>query len=165
MPHQAPADRSLPLRPLATPRDTAAARRQQVLELALAGHDPAAIAQTLGISRRTVERALAASRELLHDLRRQRLQHIADRLATEAETAITVLGQVAQDDTAPPAARVAAAKAVLGELRAYVETVDLTERLTAVERRLADARAAADGTPTWAPAPDSTTPPDPGDDP
>jgi AraC-like DNA-binding protein len=132
-----PAPAPGPRRHFATVRDTARTRRQRVLELALAGHDPGAIAQTLGVSRRTVERALAAHRELLQELRHQRLQHIADRLAAGAATAIAVLGQVAEDVLAPPAARVRAAAVLLAEVRAFTDVTDLAARLAAVEERLA----------------------------
>jgi hypothetical protein len=157
-----PAPAPGPRRHFATVRDTARTRHQRVLELALAGHDPTTIAQTLGVSRRTVERALAAHRELLQELRHQRLQHIADRLAAGAATAIAVLGQVAEDVLAPPAARVRAAAVLLAEVRAFAETADLADRLATIERRLVDAptaTATAPSGPAPAPAPDPTTGP------
>jgi hypothetical protein len=136
MPHQAPADRLLPLRPLATRRDTARTRQQRVLELALQGQDPSAIAAALRVSRRTVERHLAASRTALQDLRHRRLQQLTDHLAAGAGAAVTVLAQIAQDPVAPPQARVAAARALLAEARAYTELTDLAARVAAIEERL-----------------------------
>jgi uncharacterized protein (DUF1501 family) len=107
------------------------------VELALLGHPPAAIARTLGVSLRTVERYLAAAAPQLTVMRRARLARLTDRLAAAADPAVEALRAIVADPTAPHAGRVRAAAVLLAEARAWAEAQELAARVEDLEHRLA----------------------------
>lgn len=119
-------------------RTDAASRKQRCLELLAEGLPPSAAAERLGVTLRTVRRYLAdpASRDALRTLRDERLHALGRRALTEADPALGVLRAVSDDATAPPAARVSAAKALLDVAVRLTQDVDLAERVAALEESL-----------------------------
>lgn len=137
---------------------TRSARQHQAVELTLCGHPPAAIAQTLHISVRSVQRYLQGAQPLLAALRQQRLERLADKLSTTAETAIAALAALLADGQ--PRERLRAAVAVLAEARSWTEAHVTSERLHALEQRLSEAEELLRGARgSSAPADDGMAPP------
>ncbi len=116
-------------------RKDAAVRRQQVLELAAQGQGPREIAAQSAISARTV-RGHLNSAEATAELRRlqdERLRRLMRQALTRAETALSVLHTIAQDEKHLGAVRVSAAKAILEIAAKLIESADLAERIEALE--------------------------------
>jgi len=117
-------------------RLTTETRRQRVLELLLAGASTAEIAQTLGISQRSVQRAARALEPVLQTERQRALSALRDRLLTVGTEAIATLRAIAGDPAAPPAVRVQASLGILSQLGRLHELVSVAERMQEIERRL-----------------------------
>lgn len=116
-------------------RTDAATRRQRMIELLAEGVPPAAIAERLGVSLRSIRRYLASPgvRETLGRLRDERLRQLAGRALTEAGAALATLRAIVEDPTTPAQARVSAAGKLLDVALRLVEAVDLAERVEALE--------------------------------
>ena len=119
-------------------RQDAAARQHRLLELLAAGLTPREAAEELGISLRAVRSHLAnpGLRQELARLRDERLEQVAGRALAEAIPALTVLRAIAEDPSASPSARVAAAGRLLEATVRLYEVTSLAARLAAVEARL-----------------------------
>ena len=101
-----------------------------------ATHAEAATAAKLG--ERTVRRRLDDHdfRVQLDAARADLLARTLDRLAAGAETAARRLVELLDADDTPPAVRVSAARALLGEQRAYRDAEEMGARLDALEAAL-----------------------------
>lgn len=119
-------------------RQDAASRRQRALELLAEGQTPQAVAERLGVSLRTVRGYLAspAVRQTLQRVRDERLRQLAGRALVEAGPALAVLRSIVEDPAIPPQARVSAAGKLLDMAMRLAETVDLAERVAALEELL-----------------------------
>jgi len=116
-------------------RQDAASRRQRALELLAEGQTPQAVAERLGVSLRTIRSYLASPnvRETLQRLRDERLRQLAGRALAEAGAALATLRAIVEDEAMPPQARVSAAGKLLDVALRLAETVDLAERVEALE--------------------------------
>jgi hypothetical protein len=96
-------------------------------------------AATAGVSRATVTRRMADAgfRARLAHLKADMLATITTRLVSAAADAVDVLRVVALDVDAPPAARVAAGRALLTLAPAWHEQSELSARLELLETGLA----------------------------
>jgi hypothetical protein len=124
--------------------------RAQVIELTVLGHAAAGIAERVRLSIRQVRRYLAepAVRSQIRELEDERLRAVARKAAALGGSAVMVLASIANDTKQPAAARVSAARALLDAMLKVGELADLSERLTALEERLA-ATPAGEGAPAW----------------
>ena len=103
-------------------------------------------ARRCGISERTFWRYLKRDdfRQRYESAKRQILEHAMNRLQTSMGEAVETLREIARDADNPPAARVAAARAVLEFGLRALETGELAERLSRLEE-LAVGQAPAKG--------------------
>lgn len=81
------------------------------------------------------------------EARRQVVEQAVSGLQQAASKAVTALVAIAEDGTAPPAARVSAARAILDQTFRGLETLDLADEIAALKRQLA---AGGDGSGTGA---------------
>ncbi len=106
-----------------------------MLELLAEGVPPAAIAERLGVSLRSIRRYLASpdARETLQRLRDERLRQLAGRALAEAGTALAALRAIVADEALPPQARGAAAGKLLDVALRLAEATWLAERVEQLE--------------------------------
>jgi hypothetical protein len=95
-----------------------------------------AAAEQAGIAVATLRRWLAEGdfQQRYRDARRQVLEQAVSGLQQAAGKAVTVLVTIAEDGSAPPAARVSAAKTVLDLALRGMEVLDLAARVEQLER-------------------------------
>jgi len=119
-------------------RQTTAARRARALELLASGVPPAAVAEQLGLSPRTVRHYAAdpEAKAVLRQLRGERLRQLATQALAEAGLALATLRRILEDENAPASARVSAAAKLLETAVKLVEAADLAERVEALEELL-----------------------------
>jgi flagellar motility protein MotE (MotC chaperone) len=102
------------------------------------GLPKADVARDAGVDVRTIFRWLEADefRAKVQLERSRLLERAIGRLADHAADAANVLGKLANDDETPPAVRVSAARALLEHAVKLRDSLELEERLAAVEARL-----------------------------
>ncbi|GAA4286194.1 helix-turn-helix domain-containing protein [Georgenia daeguensis] len=117
--------------------DRAEARSQAVALGVARGHTYAEIARDSGLSERTVRRYANAPgfTAAVAEARAGIYRDAADRLATAATEAVTVLRQLMTGAASEPV-RARAALGLLGEALRYREAVDVEHRLAALETHL-----------------------------
>ncbi len=122
----------------ATPGNLSAKQQRAILAL-LSEPGIDAAARKAGVNPATLWRWQRQPhfREALAEARRQAFSQATTRLAAVAAQAAEELYSIVRSPTAPPAARVSAARAILENARQTLELDDLAERLTAVEVLLA----------------------------
>ena len=120
--------------PVAASRTLTAKQHQLVREL-LACSDVPQAAQNVGVHKATAYRwvALPEFQAELRQADREVLTATSRRLARLGTRAVEVLAETMDDPEAPAAVGVRAADAVLTKLLQIRETVDMDERLTALE--------------------------------
>jgi Homeodomain-like domain len=109
--------------------------------LALArGLSKADAAAAAGVGERTVYRWLDddAFRAQVTRERGRLIERAVGRLADQAAAAADVLGELAANVDTPPAVRVSAARALLEQAARLRDSLEIEERLAAVEARLAE---------------------------
>jgi methylaspartate ammonia-lyase len=125
-------------------------KRQPAAETGRIAAEPAAIlalarglskadaAAGAGVGERTVYRWLDddAFRAAISRERGRLLERAIGRLADHAADAANVLGKLANDEETPPAVRVSAARALLEHAVKLRDSLEIEERLAAVEARL-----------------------------
>lgn len=97
-------------------------------------------ASTARISEPTLLRWLAepSFKARYREARRQLVEHAVSGLQQAAGKAVSALVTIAEDEAAPPAARVSAAKAILDQTFRGLETFDLAEEIAALKRQFAE---------------------------
>jgi DNA-binding MurR/RpiR family transcriptional regulator len=95
-------------------------------------------AKAAGLSEATLWRHLREENFVAHyrASRRELVQHMTVRLHSRAESAVQVLGDIAEDKAAPASARVTAARAIIEHTLKAAELEDLGERVAALEKLL-----------------------------
>ena len=115
-------------------------RKERAIEALLAGASRSAAAAAAGVSERTLRRW--SHEETFQAALRQAQGRAFDaalgELRGSALDGVRVLREVATDATAPHAARVTAARALLEEARRAVELDDLEARIVTLERSLGE---------------------------
>ena len=108
---------------------------QKLLDALAAGLGPTAAAKAAGVSVSTVKRRLRDPRVLdaVEARRSDLLTATAAQLVAAGTAAVVTLTRVMRDEQAPPAARVAAAKAALSAGLTYRAAADTEARLAALE--------------------------------
>lgn len=128
-------------------RKDAAATRQRILELAVTGAGPNAIAAEVGVTDRTVRHHLNDA-DTVVELRRlqdDRLRQLTRRAVDGADSALVVLRDLAEDTTQRGAVRVAAARAVIENAVRLAEATTVADRLDAIEAWIEAADEGDDG--------------------
>src|SRR4051812_47320913 len=113
--------------------------RDRLLAELLAGASVREAARQAGVSERTAWRRVADPNfdAELTRLPSEMLRRLSARLTSLAMIAAEVLVEICTDVSKNPAARVSAARALLAEDRARVESLTLSERMSAIENSLA----------------------------
>jgi hypothetical protein len=93
-------------------------------------------AEQASIAPATLRRWLAEDgfQQRYRQAQRQLLEHAVSGLQRAAGQAVTVLVTIAEDQAAPPAARVSAAKTILDQAFKGMEVLDLAERIEQLEQ-------------------------------
>jgi hypothetical protein len=114
------------------------AKQAQAIEALLSEPTQEKAAEKAKVSRATLARWLAEPvfRQALKEARNQLLENILTALQAASVKAVQTLGEVMDDTTAQPSARVSAAKAVLDNLLRSREQLELEERLKTLEELL-----------------------------
>lgn len=109
--------------------------RQRIVEHIAAGCTPSETAAALGLSPRTVYRALQhpAARAALAELHTARLNALLDVAAELAPHALVALKSTLESPIVNPSAKVAAARAALGALANLIGLADTDQRLRTLE--------------------------------
>ena len=123
----------------ADPVATSGNRRERLVLALLATPTIKAAAEVAGVPERTAHRWLHEPdfAALVADARRHVLTQACTRLVSSCSTAADVLREVACDSSAPPAARVTAARTILEMARGFVDVDDIGRRLATLEASLA----------------------------
>src|SRR3712207_3567015 len=111
-------------------------KQERALASLLALGEVKAAAKDAGCGETTLWRWLKteAFAQAYRDGRLKVLEASASRLTADSAAASKVLLQIAEDETAPASARVAAARAIIESAVKTVETLDLEPRLKELER-------------------------------
>ena len=109
--------------------------QRRLVEELLAGKDVTAACKAAGVGRTTAYRWMGqpAFQSALREADREVLTATSRRLARIGGKAVQVLLILMSDPETPPSARIRAADAVLGKALQLRETVDIEERLSALE--------------------------------
>jgi len=113
----------------------------QLIELLVTGTPVAAAAQRVGLAPRTAYRILAENAEFKQKLQRRKTEIYegAGRAAIALGiSAVVTLGTLKDDTMTPPSVRAQCARSLLEVGKAFWESFELDERLSEVERRLAE---------------------------
>lgn len=123
-----------------TPARDLSPRQTALIVSLVSGGDIASACVDAGIARRTGHRWLKepAFAAALRSAETEVLTATSRRLALLGARAVQVLSDVLDDPEAPPTVRVRAADAVLSRLLALRESVQLEERISAIEVMLAE---------------------------
>lgn len=121
----------------ATDRPDVVLRRREILVQIAGGRTPAETAAALGLSVRTVYRALRNPevQAALDQLHSERMQALLDASLDLAPEAFTTLRMVMDSPIVSPTAKVAAARAALTTLTFIVPLADTERRIAALEQR------------------------------
>jgi DNA-binding MurR/RpiR family transcriptional regulator len=113
-------------------------RWEQMLQSLLAHPTVAEAARAAGVSQTSIWRALQNPRfqEQYRDARREVWRHAMTRLQHASTDAVETLQAIIKDESAPHAARVSAARAILDHGRETFELENVTERIERLEQRL-----------------------------
>src|SRR5919106_6383834 len=113
-------------------------RDRELARLLAAGATQERAGDELGISARTVRRRCAdpAFLDLVDQERTAHVERIIDGLTLVARRAVSVLGDILQDEVAPPAVKVSAARVALSSVLSWRDQAELDKRLADVERAL-----------------------------
>jgi len=95
-----------------------------------------------GVGQRTLRRWLQqdAFQEAFQKLRRAAMSSATAHLQNVAWDAVEALRKILSDDSAPPGARVSAARTLLDQAQRAVETEDLAARIERLEQQVAGGR-------------------------
>lgn len=112
--------------------------QQRAFVVALFGHTVEGAAAEVGISPRTAWRWLAQAhvKEAVQQAQQEALQAVTRQAVQAMSEALGVLQEVAADRQSPTGARVSAARAILENALRFAETVDLSERVSALEAQM-----------------------------
>ena len=99
------------------------------------------VAEVTGVPERTLYSWLHEDEAFMksyRELRQRQLQIISDSISDKVTEALEVLSAVMGDAEAKPAARVAAARIVIDSFIKIMSITELEERMTEIERQLAE---------------------------
>ena len=110
-------------------------RHRKAVELLAAGYSTRDVAAAVGASDRTIRRWLKRPDvvQALQEIQGEVWGSTVRKLRALGETAVATLGEVMRDQTAPPTARVGAARATLELITKISEIEDLRQRLERLE--------------------------------
>ncbi len=115
------------------------AKQQRAIEALLSGATKGAAATAAGVNPRTLNRWLNEDILFWDTLQEESQKAIYDatrRLTAAMDTAVTVMTEVMQDETAPAAVRLRAAQVVTETAVKLIETTDILKRLDELETKV-----------------------------